>query len=279
MTVPTQIVVATDFSPGSMSAVRVAGGLVQIFCAKTTLLHIFQYVPKHRYKVPVEWMVEIIRTDVRKKLAEAKGVLNEAGVKVEVMMLEDDFPSQQILTFMQSCQISFLVMGTHAVAGAERFLLGSTAAEVLRQARCPVITVGPHVASCSRNGPFLQKVLYVTDFSDASLAAVPVQSALRKPTAAHLRILHVSADHDSEIEETQRFDSVRRLLGADEGEEYVVLHGTNAAQAVVNEPERYPADLVVLGVKRASAFVAHVAPKIAFQIVAASPCAVLTVSS
>jgi nucleotide-binding universal stress UspA family protein len=262
-----------------MSAVRVAGGLAQIFCAKVRLLHIFQYEPKHRYKVPVEWMVEIIRTDVRKKLAEAKGVLNEAGVEGEVMMPEDGFPSQQILTFMQSCQISFLVMGTHAVAGMERFLLGSTAEEVLRQARCPVITVGPHVASFSRNGPLLQKILYATDFSDASLAAVPVLLALRKPTAAHLRILHVSADHDSGIEETQRFDSVRRLLGANEGEEYVVLHGTNAAQAVVNEAERYPADLLVLGVKRASAFVAHVAPKIAFQIVAASPCAVLTVSS
>jgi hypothetical protein len=48
---------------------------------------------------------------------------------------------------------------------------------------------------------------------------------------------------------------------------------------VVNEAERQPADLVALGVKRASAFVAHVAPKIAFQIVAASPVAVLTVSS
>jgi nucleotide-binding universal stress UspA family protein len=117
----------------------------------------------------------------------------------------------------------------------ERFLLGSTAEEILRQARCPVITVGPHVASFSRNDPFL-KILYATDFSDASLAAVPVLSALRKPTAAHLRILHVSADHDSGIEETQRFDSVRRLLGANESEEYVVLHGTNAAQAVVMRP-------------------------------------------
>ncbi|HEY4388403.1 MAG TPA: hypothetical protein VGN34_28460 [Ktedonobacteraceae bacterium] len=67
------------------------------------MLHIFQYVPKYRYKVPVEWMVEIIRTDVRKKLAEAKRVLNDAGVEVEVMMLEDGFPSQQILTFMPDC--------------------------------------------------------------------------------------------------------------------------------------------------------------------------------
>jgi nucleotide-binding universal stress UspA family protein len=214
-------------------------------------------------------MLESIRTDVRNKLAEAKRVLNEAGVEVEVMMLEDSVPPQQIVTFVQSCQTPILVMGTHAVAGMERFLLGSTAEQVLRQARCPVVTVGPRVASSSMNGPFPQKILYATDFSDASLAAVPVLSALRKLTGAHLRILHVSADLDSEIKETQRFDSVRRLLDANEAEEYVVLHGTNVAQAVVNEAERQPADLVALGVKRASAFVAHVAPKIAFQIVAA----------
>lgn len=279
MTVPTQVVVATDFSPASMSAVRIAAGLSHIFSAGVTLLHIFEYVPKHRYQVPVGWMLESIRTDVRRKLSEAKQVLNEAGVDVEVMMLESSVPAQQIVTFIQSCQTPILVMGTHAVAGMDRFLLGSTAEEVLRQVPCPVVTVGPHVASPSTDGPFLRKILYATDFSDASLAAVPVLSALRKSAAAHLRTLHVSAEHDSGIKETQRFDSVRRLLGTHESDEYVALHGTNAAQAIVNEAERYPADLVVLGVKRASAFVTHTAPKVAFQIVTASPCAVLTVSS
>ena len=63
------------------------------------------------------------------------------------MMLEGAVPAQQIVTFMQSCQNPILVMGTHAVAGMERFLLGSAAEEVLRQARCPVVTVGPHVTS------------------------------------------------------------------------------------------------------------------------------------
>jgi nucleotide-binding universal stress UspA family protein len=279
MAVPTQIVVATDFSPASMSAARIAAGISQIFNARVTLLHIFEYAPRHRYQVPVGWMLESIRSDVRKKLAEVKEILIEAGVEVEVMMLEGAVPAQQIVTFMQSCQNPILVMGTHAVAGMERFLLGSAAEEVLRQARCPVVTVGPHVASPSMNGQFLRKILYATDFSDASLAAVPVLSTLRNSTAAHLRILHVSSDHDSQIEETQRFDSVRRLLGASASDEYVILHGNGAAQAIVDEAEKYPADLMVLGVKRASAFVAHVAPKIAFQIVAASPCAVLTLSS
>lgn len=279
MKIPSQIVVPTDFSPSSTSAVRVAGELATIFHAKVTLLHVFQYVPKHRYKVPVEWMVEIIRADVRNKLVEAKRVLHEAGVEAEVMMLEDGIPAQQILTFVQSFGAPVLVIGTHAVGGMERFVLGSTAEEVLRQANCPVVTVGPHVVALTRNGPLFQKILYATDLSDASLVAVPVLAMLQKQPGTQLRILHVSPDPDSDSKKTQNFDPVRRLLDAHGHEEYVILHGTNAAQAVVNEAERYPADLVVLGVKRTSAFVAHVAPKTAFQIIAAAPCAVLTLSS
>jgi nucleotide-binding universal stress UspA family protein len=279
MTVPNQIVLATDFSPASMSAARVAAGISLTFRARVTLLHIFEYVSRHRHQIQLGWILESIRTDVRKKLAEGKQVLNETGVEVEVIMLEGAVPAQQIVTFMQSCQNPILVMGTHAVAGMERFLLGSTAEEVLRQVRCPVVTVGPHVASSSMNDPFLKKILYATDFSDASLAAVPVLSTLRNSTAACLRILHVSLDHDPRIEETQQFDSVRRLLGASESDEYVILHGNSAAQAIVDEADKCAADLIVLGVKRASAFVVHVAPKITFQIVAASPCAVLTISS
>jgi nucleotide-binding universal stress UspA family protein len=54
-------------------------------------------------------------------------------------------------------------------------------------------------------------------------------------------------------------------LGSNGDEEYLVLDGTNVGQAFVNEAERCPADLVVLGVKRASAFSAHAGPKIAFR--------------
>jgi nucleotide-binding universal stress UspA family protein len=112
-----------------------------------------------------------------------------------------------------------------------------------------------------------------------SLAAVPGLFAIQKATGAQLQLFHVSADHAQDVDETQEFDSVRRLLGTDVGAKYAALHGANIAQAVVNEAERYHADLLVLGVKRASAFIAHVAPKTTFRIIAASPCAVLTVSS
>src|SRR5215469_304173 len=146
MITPKQIVVATDFSRASIAAVSVASRMAKIFKAKITLLHIFEYAPKYRYKVPVEWMVEIIRRDVRSKLEKAKTVLQELGTETEIKVLEDGTPAQQIVSFVAACESPLLLMGTHAVGGMERFLIGSIAEEVLREAACPVITVGPHVS-------------------------------------------------------------------------------------------------------------------------------------
>ena len=278
MTMPKQIVVATDLSPASVAAVAVAGSIAQIFKAKTTLLHIFEYVPQHRYSIPVEWMVSNIRQDARTKLEEIKKSLGRSGIEVEVKMLEGGTPAQQIPAFLRTCESPLLLMGTHAVGGMDRFLLGSTAEQVLRQVECPVITVGPHVLAGEENHAGLQKILFATDFSETSPAAIPLLLELKKASGAQLRVLHVSGNHISGTEENQQFAPVQKALQDAEGVEYVTLHGTNIGQAVTNEAERYPADLVVLGVRRAPEAAAHLAPKLAFQIIAAAPCAVLTVS-
>jgi nucleotide-binding universal stress UspA family protein len=253
--------------------------MAQALKAKVTLLHVFQYVPKHRYKVPVEWMVEIIRRDVRSRMKEAKSFLVQAGIDTEFMILEDGIPAQQIISFVRGCDSPLLLMGTHAFGGMERFLLGSIAEEVLREAECPVITVGPHVAFGKENHPGLRKILFATDFSEHSLAAIPFMSTLKHAFGAHLRVLHVSSDYVAVDVQNNRFGPIQNALQGVESVEYITLHGANVSQAVVNEAERYPADLVVLGVRRATEAATHLAPKIAFQIIAAAPCAVLTVSS
>ena len=61
--------------------------------------------------------------------------------------------------------------------------------------------------------------------------------------------------------------------------ECVVLHGSSVSRALVCDAEGSEADLLVLGVKRASSIAAHLSPKVAFQTIAAASCPVLTVSS
>lgn len=276
MTAPSQIVVATDFSPASIAAVSFASKMAQVFKVKVTLLHVFEYVPPHRYRIPLGWMVEIIRRDADRKLEEAKNTLRQSGIETDTRMLEGAIPVQQILSFIQACEAPLLVMGTHAVAGMERFLLGSTTEELLRQIKWPVITVGPHVVSGTESPTGLRKILFATDFSKTSVAVIPFMLALQKTSKADVRVLHVSGDHISEKEENRQFDLIRK---AADSAEYITLHGNNISQAVTNEAERYAADLIVLGVKRAPERAAHLAPKTAFQIIAAAPCAVLTVAS
>jgi nucleotide-binding universal stress UspA family protein len=276
---PNKIVVATDLSSASDSAVSIAGTMARTFKAKVTLLHVFQYATLDRYLFPVEWMVELIRTDVRRKLDDTKSTLCQSGIETEIVVLEGKNPAPHILRFVQPYQSPLLLVGTHAVGGMERFLLGSTAEEVLRLADCPVITAGPHVASARANESGIRRILFATDFSQTSLAAAPFMHLLQRASRAALRVLHVAQVRVPESDESRRFLAARQTLGENEAVEYITLHGNDISQAVVNEAERYSADLLVLGVRRAPQAAAHLAPKTAYQIIAAAPCAVLTVPS
>lgn len=283
--VPDQIILATDFSPASAAASSIAARMAQLFKCKILLMHVFQYVARHQYTMPVSWMIEIIRNDVKQQMLEARRSLAEMNIETEALLVEDGFPVVEILNAAHSYKSSVIVMGTHAVAGMDRFLLGSTAEGVLRGAICPVITVGPHVQPANAQKGF-GRLLFATDFSKESLNAAPFVAMLRDAAASSLQVLHVQTEIDAaKTAERPLFDSLRMAFDvADTGRqhpatEYVTLHGEAVAQAISNEAERLPADLVILGVKRASAFAAHLAPKVAFQVIAAAPCAVLTISS
>lgn len=252
--------------------------MARISKATLTLFYVFQYVPEHRYQVPVEWMVEIIRRDAHARLQKTKAFLCQSGIDTNIMVQDGGTPALLIIDFVKTCKYPLLVMGTHAVGGMERFLLGSTAEEVLRHMTCPVITVGPHVLE-GGNHSDLQAILFATGFGNTSLAAAPFTLELKQATGAHLRVLHISDGSNLEEEEERHFNLTKKAFQSAEDTEYITLHETNISQAVVKEAERSQTDLLVLGVRRASDAAAHLAPKIAFQIIAAAPCAVLTVSS
>ena len=279
MLAPTQIIVATDFSPASNAALQYAASIAPIFHAQVTLLHVFQYAPKHRYSVSVEWMSDSIRKEAGYKLDEATRDLQRLGVDAKTVMVEGGDAVQQILGFAKTYQSPILIMGTHAVGGMERFLLGSTAEEVLRTARSPVITVGPHVAFATKGSLPLRKILFPTDLSKSSLASIPYLLELQKLSGALLRVVHIADQSAPEQTEFQRFEPVRAALADTENVDYITLHETDVSRAVVNEAQEYSADLIVLGVRHAAERVTHFAAKIAYQIIAAAPCAVLTISS
>ena len=87
--------------------------------------------------------------------------------------------------------IDLIVMGTHGRTGADKFFMGSVAEEIFRRSPVPVLTIGPDVRSSVHTGGRFHRVLFPTDFTDASLGAAPYAISLAQENNARLVLLHV----------------------------------------------------------------------------------------
>ena len=106
--IPTEIVLATDFSPASSAALSIAGRVAHIFKAKVLVVHVFQYVAHHQYQVPVGWMIECIRRDVQHRMNETRKVLADIGVvETEGRLIEDGFHRQRSSTSSRRARALF----------------------------------------------------------------------------------------------------------------------------------------------------------------------------
>ena len=79
-------------------------------------------------------------------VVEAETRLNEAlgpeqGDRPLRMTVKVGDPRAQIVVHAAAEDADLIVMGTHGRTGAARFLLGSVAERVVREAGCPVLTV------------------------------------------------------------------------------------------------------------------------------------------
>ena len=274
---PKHVVLATDLTQAADPAMTVASRFAKALKTDLTIFHVFQYAPRHEYLVPVDWMIHELRRKVEFKLASMRQTLADIQVEAHASVVEDGNPSQQVLNFLSGVDSPLIVMGTHASAGIERFILGSTAEAVLRQATCPAVTVGPAVQTTELN-QFRRILIASQDPADLH-ALLSNTLPILHPVSGTLEFLHVVSPPNDLISFPDRDDIIAALEhnGVSRSRvRFQMLHGKNVAQAVVNEAERDGTELIVLGARGSSEAATHLAPGIAIQIVAAAPCPVLT---
>lgn len=179
--------------------------------------------------------------------------------------------------------IDLVVVGTHGKRGLQRFLLGSTAEFIFRNAPCPVLTVGPHVNFRPYNGFTAANILFPTDLgAHASFAATYAFSFARE---AHARVtlMHV-VPIAPEIEPEALVDGAMEKLGklvpSDAKSwcdpEFLVQIGDPALE-VLNRANTDRPDLIVLGLPFDKDFSAHLRTGVTYKLVTSAPCPVLTV--
>jgi nucleotide-binding universal stress UspA family protein len=193
-------------------------------------------------------------------------------------------------------RIDVIVVGTHGRTGLGKLLLGSVAEDILRNAPCPVLIVGPKVCGRSRLPDFdgngralapleleLRQILYATNFTFASMRVAPVAIALAQQFDARLTLMHV-LDNYSNLESRPGpiEDGVQRLqalVPKDAALPYapeIVMEFGSPWRCIVNKAAEREADLIVLGAHPIEG-TTHLPWSTVHQVVAHASCPVLTV--
>jgi nucleotide-binding universal stress UspA family protein len=234
-------------------------------------------------------MPQVLEAAEEQAKFEAKQLHEMLGsVPHEVTVAEGDlWPTLSEIVEKQNTDL--IVMGTHGRTGVSRALLGSAAEEVFRKAACPVLTVGPYVSRNTERRLAMKEILFATDFSPESLAALPYAVSLAQEHQSNLTLLNVTGKPEvgELVHAGQYMESTMRRLqslvpaGAEMWcEPKCRIEQGAEAEKIMETAVAIGADLIVLGVRSPQGGVGattHLLRSIAHHVVAKAQCPVLTV--
>jgi nucleotide-binding universal stress UspA family protein len=189
-----RILYPTDFSATARQALTHALFLAEQYEAELHLLHavvLHEYDPndpEHHFPEPKELLRRMFEI-ADSEMMELLGDQEHGALEIHEAKRKGFAAGEVILDYAAEIDADLIVMGTHGRRGAARLLLGSVAAEVVRRAKCPVMTLG------HREDPkaieAIERVLVPVDFSEHSHAAIRYAEELALQYEAGLQLLHV----------------------------------------------------------------------------------------
>ena len=151
MTTFQRILVPTDFSNCSQLACDMAMKLALTYGSSIELVHVYEppawqgfVIPELVVSMPNEASTslnEFVQTRTRRSLDHLVEKLQRAGVAQVRHRTESGEPGAVLVRLVEEEKFDLIVMGTHGRKGFERLVMGSVAERVVRQAKCPVLTV------------------------------------------------------------------------------------------------------------------------------------------
>lgn len=281
------ILYATDFSSAAEAALPFVSEIARLYDSHVLGVHVrtpdsYSLIPPAAFPYRTE------PTD--EQLKNLNSMLDEQlqDTKHEILVGDGevwDFLSQ----VLRSNDIDLIVIGTQGRTGVEKFMLGSQAEAIFRQAECPVLTVGPYATMEGVASWKIKRILVATDFTLESLSALRLGFSLACERHAELTLMNVveKGETGDLVRPEQYVDSTVRMLQAQvpKGAEfecrlvYIVRQGV-PSEEILKVAKEIGSDLIVLGVRPADGrlgIATHIARPTAHKVVSQAMCPVLTV--
>ncbi|WP_433964881.1 universal stress protein [Tunturiibacter gelidiferens] len=276
-----RILLATDFSPTADIPAAYAVALARRFSSTLELTNVIDLSPAvPSVDVLIGPALDALRQTGEENLQRmADGI---SGVKVTKKVIQGFLPASLVLEAAVESKSELVVLGTSSKQGLKKLILGSTAEEIIRNAVCPVLTVGPHVARPADVPLAFQSIIYATDLSPQAAKAANYALFFAEDSGAHLYLCQVIDDKDPSTPSILKAssDSLNKLIpesAYDWCRPECVTEQGSAAETILKLATRVDADLIVLGVRRSSFWLTYVDTGLTPAILSKARCPVLTV--
>jgi len=142
-----KILCPTDFSTMGQTALEMATSLARDRGATLVILHVEEPPMAYGGGELYYGIEEPNREELKRMLSEV--VPADPAVPYEHRLMIGS-PATAIVEMAQRENVNLIVMPTHGRTGLMRLLMGSVAEEVVRKAKCPVLTVKPAAANVAK---------------------------------------------------------------------------------------------------------------------------------
>lgn len=236
---PKSVLVPTDLSETSMSALRYARVLHERFEAKITVIHAERIeMPPYFTEAQEAALVEAARDARRHAVAEVGRAASAALGFVPDTRIVEGYPSNVVLDTAGSGDYDLLVLGTHGRTGPSRLWLGSVTERVMRASPVPVLAVRAETPALE-----VERVFCPVSAGDSSERALAYAVTMAESLGAELHVLRAVGEPGFPVADCASVSAAMRSR-CDVTEQ--VIPG-NPVEAFVNGARASKADVIVMG--------------------------------
>lgn len=293
------ILFATDFSPTSEAALPYAAAICRRFGSTLHTVHIISEAGLLMMSGGVDYVsMSTIYEDAQN---EAKERLDHISEHLDAIPHRNYVRHGQVwknlAAIIAENEVDLLVVGTHGRTGLGKLLLGSVAENILRQAPCPVLTVGPKVSGraklpelSSRGRDLappeleLRQIIFATNFARNAALAANDAVTLAQEFRARLTLMHVIEDYTELGSEPSQIEDnllrLRELIPKNTQLQYApetLLEFGNAPDRILKAAAEREADMIILGARASEIGTTHLPWSAAHHVIAQARCPVLTI--
>jgi nucleotide-binding universal stress UspA family protein len=251
-----QILIPVDFSDQSYIALEQSYNLCKFYNAELTLLYVIEESgPLAKlFVAPID--EDTLKKEVERRLRELAGETEKAkNIKINTMVARGSV-YEKILEVADLINAKMIIMGTNGTVGLKKKFIGSNALRVVRESKCPVITLkGKHHKEGCKN------IVLPIDLTAETREKVGKAIELGKLYGATIHVVSILFTKDEFVvnkltrQMEQAKNAIKKAGVKCTAEMIKAVHGHESlAQSVIDYSNKMDADLIMIMTQQEGAF-------------------------